>query len=56
VREQRNALLAASDWAALPDVPMADESRRAWLAYRQALRDITEQADPFGMTWPQPPV
>lgn len=55
VREQRNALLAASDWAALPDVPMADEVRRAWLAYRQALRDITEQSDPFNLAWPKAP-
>ena len=55
VREQRNALLAASDWAALPDVPMSVERREAWATYRQALRDITEQADPFNIVWPQAP-
>jgi hypothetical protein len=55
VRATRNRRLAASDWAVLPDVPMSDESRRAWYAYRQALRDITEQADPFNIAWPGVP-
>jgi len=39
LREQRNALLAETDWMANSDVTMSD----AWTTYRQALRDITSQ-------------
>lgn len=53
VREERNKLLAASDWTQLPDVPLA--TKEAWAVYRQALRDITNQPDPFNITWPIPP-
>ena len=52
VRATRNRRLAASDWAVLPDVPMSEERRQAWAAYRQALRDITRQPDPFKIYWP----
>jgi hypothetical protein len=54
IRAQRDALLAQSDWrsirAADAGVPLAS----AWLAYRQALRDITAQ-DPDDVTWPTAP-
>lgn len=53
VRSQRNALLSASDWTQLPDVPA--ETRERWAAYRQALRDITDQSDPFNVVWPVAP-
>lgn len=53
VRNQRDRLLQASDWTQLPDVPLA--TKEAWAAYRQALRDVTLQLDPFNITWPQPP-
>lgn len=53
VRAQRNRLLQESDWTQLPDVPIATKDARA--EYRQALRDVTEQADPFNIVWPQPP-
>jgi hypothetical protein len=53
VKSQRNALLVASDWTQLPDVPLSDKA--AWADYRQALRDITKQADPFNIIWPTPP-
>lgn len=53
VRYQRNALLSASDWTQLPDVPLA--TKEAWAAYRHALRDITQQADPFAIVWPVAP-
>jgi len=41
VKEQRNKLLLASDWTQLLDVVMDKDTREAWQAYRQALRDIT---------------
>ena len=53
VRQERNRRLAASDWTQLPDVPM--ETKSAWAAYRQALRDVTSQADPLNIVWPQVP-
>jgi len=52
VRNQRDRLLAETDWMALSDVTMSN----AWTAYRQALRDIPAQAGfPFSVTWPTKP-
>ena len=53
VRTERNQLLQASDWTQLPDVPLT--TKEAWAAYRQALRDVTLQPDPFNIVWPTPP-
>jgi hypothetical protein len=54
VAEQVNRLLAKSDWTQLPDVPLV--TKEAWAAYRQALRDITEQTSyPQEVVWPNPP-
>lgn len=53
IRAERNRLLQASDWTQLPDVPLT--TKEPWAAYRQALRDITEQPDPFNITWPAVP-
>ena len=55
VRWQRDQLLAASDWRVLPDSPTPEAERALWHAYRQALRDITDQPDPLGIVWPTPP-
>lgn len=52
VRKERNALLAACDWTQLPDTPV---DAAEWATYRQALRDITTQADPFNIVWPEQP-
>ena len=38
LREQRNSLLAETDWMANSDVTMSDEMK----TYRQELRDITK--------------
>ena len=53
VRAERDAKLAASDWTQLPDVPLA--TKEAWAVYRQALRDVTLQSDPFAIDWPVAP-
>ena len=53
VRAERDAKLAASDWTQLPDVPLA--TKEAWAVYRQALRDVTLQPDPFAIDWPVAP-
>jgi len=55
VRADRNAKLAANDWTQYADSPMTDAQKSTWATYRQALRDITSQADPFNITWPTAP-
>jgi len=52
VRGERNAKIVASDWTQVLDAPV---DAAAWAEYRQALRDITEQADPFAIMWPPIP-
>lgn len=52
-REVRDNKLSTSDWTQLPDVNNVDKA--AWATYRQQLRDITTQADPFNITWPSTP-
>lgn len=52
IRSDRNARLAACDWTQLPDAPVGAE---AWAVYRQALRDITDQSNPFEVVWPAAP-
>ena len=53
VRAERDALLKATDWTQLPDVPPS--TRALWTDYRQALRDVPEQSDPFSVVWPVAP-
>jgi hypothetical protein len=53
VRDRRNALLQQSDWTQLADVVLPNKT--AWEAYRQALRDVTSQPDPYNIVWPTPP-
>jgi hypothetical protein len=55
VRGERNTLLAECDWTQLPDAPLTNTQTTEWATYRQALRDITDQADPFSITWPTKP-
>ena len=52
VRAERNAKLAQCDWTQLSDVPI---NTAAWATYRQELRDITTQDDPFNIAWPSEP-
>lgn len=52
VREKRGTLLKETDWMALSDNTISPE----WLAYRQALRDVTTQVGfPYSVSWPTPP-
>jgi len=52
VREERDQKLAETDWWALSDNTMTVEQA----SYRQALRDITDQAGfPHSVTWPTKP-
>jgi hypothetical protein len=51
VREMRNKFLKETDWWACSDLTMTAEQT----AYRQALRDITNQANFPDITWPTKP-
>ena len=55
LRQQRNILLAETDWMGNSDVTMST----AWKNYRQALRDITKQTPTddtlSNITWPTKP-
>lgn len=53
VRAERDKRIAATDYFLLPDAPTAPDNL---LAYRQALRDITEQPGfPEQVIWPELP-
>lgn len=54
VREERNRRIAESDWTQGKDIP--DSVSSAWAVYRQALRDVPQQAGfPWEVTWPSQP-
>lgn len=54
VREQRLQLLQASDWTQIADYDLGAD-RQAWFTYRQQLREITLQSNPFTIDWPTIP-
>lgn len=58
LREQRDELLQETDKYVAVDCPLTDDSRNAWIAYRQALRDLPANTeDPSNPVFPtQPPV
>ena len=53
VRETRNQLLAECDWTQLSDIPQ--NTKNLWSTYRQQLREITNQPNPFNIEWPVKP-
>ena len=54
VRLERNQRLAECDWTQLADAPV---DAAVWATYRQALRDVPDQAGfPWNVTWPMKPV
>lgn len=55
-RNRRNSLISQSDFYVQPDYPSTPEGLEAVKAYRQALRDITEQSGfPRNVRWPEKP-
>ena len=53
IRQERDALISATDYMMMPDYPMSEADRDALRAYRQALRDVPEQPDfPNSVVWP----
>jgi hypothetical protein len=49
----RNEMLLECDWTQLSDIPT--EIKELWQPYRQSLRDITSQNNPFNIVWPDKP-
>ena len=65
LREERNKLIAETDWTQLKDIDLDIIRERNWKNYRQALRDLPSNSNPkldsFGnldlssVTWPDKP-
>lgn len=53
IREIRSQLLVETDWTQLGDIPT--ETKALYTPYRQDLRDITSQSNPFNLVWPVKP-
>ena len=55
-RQKRDRLIAATDYLVTPDYPIESDRLAKVKTYRQALRDIPEQAGfPRTITWPEKP-
>ena len=55
IRTTRNTLLSESDWTQFQDSPITGSSLTDWQTYRQSLRDVTTQSDPYNINWPTIP-
>jgi hypothetical protein len=54
VRAQQKQKLYESDWTcSVTDYEVPNKAD--WVMYRQALRDVTTQSDPFAIVWPVKP-
>jgi hypothetical protein len=53
IRILRSELLLECDWTQLADIPT--ETKELWQTYRQELRNITSQTNPFSIVWPVKP-
>ena len=53
IRDLRQQLLYECDWTQLSDIP--SETKDLWTTYRQNLRDITNQSNPYNIVWPVKP-
>ena len=65
LREERNKLIAATDWTQLKDIDLDIIRERNWKNYRQALRDLPSKSTPkldsngfldmSSVSWPDKP-
>lgn len=53
IRILRSELLLECDWTQLADISI--ETKELWQTYRQELRNITSQTNPFSIVWPVKP-
>lgn len=54
VKEGRNQRLAASDWVCSVS-DFVHPKKEEFVVYRQALRDLMAQPNPFALVWPSAP-
>jgi hypothetical protein len=54
IKEARNQRLKDSDWTCSV-TDYVPPNKAEWISYRQALRDLTKQPNPFEITWPIAP-
>jgi hypothetical protein len=51
IKTYRNQLLSDSDWiCSVTDY--THPNKEGWIAYRQGLRDLSQQTNPFQLVWP----
>ena len=55
LRIKRDALLAETDWTALPDSPLSEEKKVQYLVYRQVLRNLPQTQTYDTLIWPLRP-
>ena len=55
IRSIRNLSLSECDWTQIADSPLSELKKSEWSIYRQSLRDITLQEDPYNIVWPTKP-
>ena len=57
LQPKRDQLLKDSDWVLTYDNAMSLANLDAWVAYRQALRDLmaVARADPYSVVFPEKP-
>jgi hypothetical protein len=56
LRILRDGKLSKCDWTQIPDVPLTEEQKTAWINYRQELRDLPGNTeDPKNPIWPPTP-
>ena len=55
IRSQRDSLLKDTDWLSIRAADTGTPMPTEWSTYRQALRDVTGQEDPFNIVWPTKP-
>lgn len=54
IKKRRSNLLKECDWiCSVSDY--SPPNKEEWIIYRQALRDITKQTNPYRLVWPTPP-
>lgn len=54
-RFKRDTLLTETDWVVTKATEAGEGIPAPWVAYRQALRDMSDQADPGNLVWPTKP-
>ena len=55
IQERKLGILRDTDWTQLPDSPLDADTKASWATFRQAVRDIDQNADLNSIVWPSAP-